>query len=218
MGLAGPPIRQRPPSGPRRPPTPSRPPGTPGAPVRQGVRATLGSGRRSGRTDTRRGVPRGTPATEAEASRPVSRPGPPRRRREIRRMAAISRWFRPSQYFSRRTSRILRMDNLFRAPSSSSPKDLSRGWKNGPLHQVIQHSPHPLGSTAPTSHAGQKRRRIQVDELRRNRWTLCAGISGPHPSEQVDVLCGNQAVDWISSQSTSVRPVWPPSPAGTPVW
>ena len=107
-------------------------------------------------------------------------------------MAAISRWFRPSQYFSRRTSRILRMDNLFRAPSSSSPKDLSRGWKNGPLHQVIQHSPHPLGSTAPTSHAGQKRRRIQVDELRRNRWTLCAGISGPHPSEQVDVLCGNQ--------------------------
>ncbi len=66
---AGPSLR---PSGPCSPRTPSRLPGTPGPEPRRADRATPGSGRRSGCTDTRPGVRRGTRTTEAEASRPCT--------------------------------------------------------------------------------------------------------------------------------------------------
>lgn len=54
-------------------------------------------------------------------------------------MVAISRWLRPSPYFTRRTSRILRMDNLLWNTAYPPRSRISREVEELPLHQVIQH-------------------------------------------------------------------------------
>ena len=77
------------------------------------------------------------------------------------------RWRRPRPHSSRKTSRSLHMSG---APSSSSLKDLARGRKHGPPHQVIQHPSPPARALRPDI-PRRPERRIQVDELRRNQWT-----------------------------------------------
>ena len=66
------------------------------------------------------------------------------------------------------------MDNLFWPPFSCSLWDLLLGWKNGSLHQVIQH-PLPARSTP----ARWCRGRAPTEGT--PRWTTCVGIRGQHP-------------------------------------
>ena len=64
-------------------------------------------------------------------------------------------------------------------PSSSSLKDLSRGWRNGSLHQVIQHPPRPPYSRALAPHARHN------DGA--SRWMACVGMRGRRASESAEV-------------------------------
>ncbi len=105
---------------------------------------------------------------------------------EIRRTAPISRLLRPRLYFSRSTSRILALSTTSAGPpSSSSLKDLSRGWKRW---SPTSGHPAPL----PTRSNPPLRRRIQVDEMRRNGWTASIGMSGRNESESVDDIRRNE--------------------------
>ena len=111
---------------------------------------------------------------------------------EIRSMAAISRWLRPRPYFSRRTSRILRMDNLFWATVFLlAPGCLAK------LEERLPTSGHP----APLPPARlpradrprvRERQRIEVDGMRRNPWSTCVGMAGRHGSESVDSMRRNE--------------------------
>lgn len=56
---------------------------------------------------------------------------------------------------------------------SSSLRDLLRGWKNGSLHQVIQHPSLPPRLLRAAVPVRAQRGRTEVDDLRRNRRTTC---------------------------------------------
>ena len=88
-------------------------------------------------------------------------------------------------------------------PSPSSLKDRSRGWKKR-LPTSGHPAPLPIRSNPPTPVPGLAAMTAQnrVDEMRRNRWTLCVGISGRNESESVDGIRRNE---WTKCVGISTR-------------
>lgn len=110
-------------------------------------------------------------------------------------MPPISRLLRPSPYFNRRISRILRMDNLFRATVFLlAQESLARLEEAAPYIRSSSTPPHPLGSSGPSSPAGHN------DGA--TGWTKCVGIDGHFASESVDEMNRNQ---WTASVGMSGR-------------